>query len=327
MRQDRLVHLVARAVQRRAPLALDQDTTAYRLLNGAADGVPGTTVDRYGAALIINLYDEADSRDVQALVDALVDIVDTRAVYVKRRPTSAARLSTAQVATLAPSFPACGTPLDEEIVLERGLRFLIRPGGGFSVGLYLDMREARGRLRARVAGRTVLNLFAYTCAFGVAACAGGARRVLNLDASRPALQWGMENYGLNELDVDPYDFVHGDAFDWLNRIARREQSFDVVIADPPSFSTVKGRRFDASRDYTRLATACARVTAPGGLLLCCSNEASLPRETFHAACLRGVREAGHAARVDSYDRAPDLDFPRLPGDDGHLKLLWLVISD
>ncbi len=319
----RLDDLVARAVRRRAELARDADTTAYRLLNGAGDGLPGVTVDRYGGALVVNLYDEAAARRAPALIEALAALPATEAIYLKRRPRTAARFTDAEMAALAPAAPAWGTPLDELVVRENGLRFLIRPGGGMSVGLFLDMREARARVRRLAAGRSVLNLFAYSCAFGVTAVAGGARRALNLDAARPALRWGMENYALNEQAADPYDFVYGDAFDWLRRLARRGERFDMVIADPPSFSTVKGRRFVASRDYATLAAACAAVTAPGGRLLLCANEASLSRQAFRTACLRGVSEAGRAARVRSYDGAPALDFPLPPGDEGYLKTLLL----
>jgi len=337
--------VVARAVDRRKPLARDEATTVYRLLNGAADGVPGATADRYGAVVVVNLYD-ADgvawetgaSRETgvrreaggavpeQALVQALAGLPDVRGVYVKRRPRTAARLSDEQTAALAPSRPAWGARSDELAVRENGLHYLIRPGAGLSTGLFPDMREARARVRALSAGRAVLNLFAYTCAFGVAALSGGATRALNIDAARPALQWGQDNYTLNGLDADPYDFVYGDVFDWLGRLARRAARFDLVIADPPSYSTVKGRRFAASRDYAALAEACARVVAPGGLLLCCSNEARQSRRAFQAACLHGIAAAGRAACVRSYDGAPEIDFPRQPGEEGHLKGLSLEIG-
>ncbi len=340
--------VVARAMERRKPLARDEVTTVYRLLNGAADDVPNATADRYGEVAVVNLYDAGDAASnaggtegagsarneaaargtvpEQALVRTLAALPDVRGVYVKRRPRTAARLSDEQTAALAPSRPAWGARSDELAVRENGLHYLIRPGAGLSTGLFPDMREARARVRALSSDRAVLNLFAYTCAFGVAAMSGGATRALNIDAARPALQWGQDNYTLNGLDADPYDFVYGDVFDWLGRLARREARFDLVIADPPSYSTVKGRRFAASRDYAALAEACARVVAPGGLLLCCSNEARQSRRAFQAACLHGIAAAGRAARVRSYDGAPEIDFPRLPGAEGHLKVLSLEIG-
>ena len=83
------------------------------------------------------------------------------------------------------------------------------------------MRETRARVRAWAAGKRVLNCFAYTCGFGVAATAGGATRVLNLDLSKSALEWGKANYRANGFTPDDHDFVYGDVFDWLARLARR----------------------------------------------------------------------------------------------------------
>ncbi len=328
MDNSAVARLVTRAVERRALLTRDEATTAYRLVNGAGDMLPGVTVDHYDGVLVVNLYDtEADPRPVVAALSALPG---TRSIYVKRRPRTAARLSAEETAALAPHTPAWGERVESLAVRENNLSYLIRPGAGLSAGLFLDMRETRARVRTLAAGAAVLNTFAYTCAFGVAAAAGRAARALNLDAARPALAWGQENYGLNGLAADPYDFVYGDAFDWLGRLARRAagggQAFDLVIADPPSYSTVKGRRFAVSRDYAELAAACARVAAPGGLLLLCANEARLPRAAFQRDCLRGIAAAGRAARVQAYDSAPALDFPVPPGEESHLKGLLLRLD-
>jgi 23S rRNA (cytosine1962-C5)-methyltransferase len=319
-----LDRLVQRAVQRRSSFDHAGATTAYRLLNGAGDGLPGLTVDRYGEVVVANLYDRGPASE-DTLIAALAGTAGVRAVYVKRRPRSATRLSAAHVEALAPTTPAWGAAVDEILVREHGLRFLIRPGAGLSTGLFLDMRETRARVRELADGRTVLNLFAYTCAFGVAAAVGGAARVLNVDLARPALEWGQQNYRLNGLSPEPYDFVHGDAFDWLRRLARRGTRFDIVIADPPSFSSVKGRAFAVARDYAQLAAACACVVAPGGLLLCCANEVRLPRRAFRAACLQGLRDASRIARVRSFDGASPLDFPMPPGTEDPLKVLLLEL--
>lgn len=323
-RDSTIAILLRQAARRRAELARGGATTAYRLLNGAGDGLEGVTADRYGPVVVASYYD----RDVacqEALNAALAGFEGTEALYAKRRPRSAARLSAAQMEAVAPTAPVWGAAFDEVVVREHGLSYLIRPGAGLSTGLFVDMRETRARVRALASGRTVLNLFAYTCAFGVAAASGGAARVLNLDASRPALAWGMRNYELNDLPADPYDFVYGDAFDWLRRLARRGTRFDLVIADPPSYSTVKGRRFVVSRDYAGLAAACARVVSPGGLLLCCANEAKLPRRAFRALCLEGATVAGCRARVSSFDGASRVDFPLPPGAEDPLKVLLLEL--
>jgi 23S rRNA (cytosine1962-C5)-methyltransferase len=174
------------------------------------------------------------------------------------------------------------------------------------------MRETRTWLQGQMRGLTVLNLFSYTCAFGVAAAAGGARRVLNIDTSRRVLDWGEENARLNGQPVDRYDFVSGDVFDWLGRLAKKGQGFDVVISDPPSFSTTRTTRFSAARDYPLLAEAAARVLTPEGRLVACCNLAALAPRRFEAMISEGVGRAGRQGRSVLTLGPSSVDFPSTP---------------
>lgn len=300
-------------------------TTAYRLVHGAADGVAGVTVDRYGDVLVVGLYGELSGGPRAALLAALAELTGARAIYLKQHPIEAARVTEAELAHLAPAEPAWGVPLAEIEILENGLRYLIRPGAGLSVGLFLDMREMRACVRAWAMGRTVLNTFAYTCAFGVAACVGGAARVLNLDLSKPALAWGQANYRANGLTPDPYDFVYGDAFDWLARFVRRGQRFDLVILDPPGFARADGRPFSAARDYARLVALAAPVVSADGLLLACCNVATLPLRAFQRQVEEGIAAAGRRGILTGRFSEPALDFPPPPGASPYLKLLVFQI--
>ena len=188
------------------------------------------------------------------------------------------------------------------------------------------MREGRARVRAWAAGRRVLNTFAYTCGFGVAARAGGATRVLNLDLSKSVLEWGQANYRANGFEPDPHDFVFGDVFDWLARLAKRGDRFDLVILDPPGFSRTKGRAFSAARDYDELARMAARVTAPGGSILACCNVAELPWKSFRERVLAGVAAAGRAPEVKGVYHEPAVDFPAPRGQEPYLKMLLLRVT-
>lgn len=321
--------LLRLAVARRAPLAADPATSIYRLVNAAADGLPGLTVDRYGDALVVSLYDDDDrlppAAIPSALTDALVEATRARAVYVKYRPQQASRVAEEDRSLLASPLPVYGPDLGEFVAHEDGRAYLIRPGEGLSVGLFPDMREGRGRVAAWAAGRTVLNTFAYTCGFGVAALAGGAARVLNLDLSKVALAWGQENYRANSFTPDPHDFVFGDVFDWLTRLAKRGTRFDLVILDPPGFSRTKGRKFAAAQDYAGLAELAGRVLAPGGRLLACCNVAELPWRSFRERVLAGLAAAGRAATVQGVYHEPALDFPTPMGQEPYLKMVWLQL--
>ena len=108
----------------------------------------------------------------------------------------------------------------------------------------------------------VLNCFAYTCAFSVCAALGGARAT-SLDLSRKYLDWGRRNFELNGLDPAAHDFIYGDVFDWLKRLAKKGRSFDVILLDPPTFSRSPGRGdFRAETDYGRLVSLALPLLRP-----------------------------------------------------------------
>ena len=255
----------------------------------------------------------------------LAETTGAAAIYVKYRPREAGRIADDQLATLAPAQPIYGPDLGEFIAHEEGLAYVIRPGEGLSTGLFPDMREGRARVRAWAAGRRVLNTFAYTCGFGVAAAAGGATRVLNLDLSKSVLEWGQANYRANGFEPDPHDFVFGDVFDWLVRLAKRGDRFDLVILDPPGFSRTKSRAFSAARDYGELAGLAARVTAPGGSILACCNVAELPWKSFRERVLAGVTAAGRTPEVKGVYHEPPIDFPTPMRGEPYLKMALVEV--
>lgn len=318
--------LVRAAAEARRPLAEGGRTTAYRVVNAEGDGLAGITLDWFEGVAVLSFYREVDAAEEAALLDAIEAELSPEALYVKRRPKEARVVATTRKDELAPELPARGAPVPERIAREEGLSFLIRPGQGLSVGLYLDMRETRTWLRGQVAGRTVLNLFAYTCAFGVAARAGGASRALNVDLSRRVLDWGEENARLNGQPVDRRDYLSGDVFDWLGRLAKKGEPFDAVVLDPPSFATSrKTGAFSVASDYDRLTELAAKVTAPGGLVLACCNHAGLAAGRFEALALGGLSKAGRAARVARRLGPSKVDFPVATGKLPALKVLALEV--
>src|SRR3984957_5370116 len=118
---------------------------------------------------------------------------------------------------------------------------------GYSVGLFLDQRDNRRRFLANhvaadfplfpggAAGAEVLYTFAYPCGFSVCAAKSGARTT-SLDLSKKYLDWGKRNFALNGLETSAHDFIFGDAFDWMRRLAKKNRRFDAIILDPPTFS-------------------------------------------------------------------------------------------
>ncbi len=179
--------LIDLALARRAPLHADPGTTFYRLINGTPDGFPDLTVDRYDDVLVASSYDEEGSAGDAGMLASLMERSGATSLYVKHRPRQASQVSDEEVSERAPSQPSLGPPREELVAHEEGLAYTIRPGEGLSTGIFPDMRPTRARVRAWAAGMRVLNCFAYTCGFGLAATAGHAARVLNIDLSRGVL--------------------------------------------------------------------------------------------------------------------------------------------
>lgn len=315
--------LLERAAARRK---LPPATNAYRLFNADGDGLPGVTVDWFDGVAVLSLYRPFPPAEESALADALWAQARPRAIYLKRRPREARVVATTRQAEVAPPDPIRGEKIPELVVQELGRSFLIRPGQGLSVGLYLDAREVRGYVAGTARERTVLNCFAYTCGFSVAARAGGAGRVVNVDVSRRVLDWGMENARLNDQPAEKGDYLAGDVFDWLARFGRKGQRFSMVILDPPSFSSTRERRFSAASDYPELAELAARVVDPGGLLVACCNLAGLPRERYERLVLKGVAAAGRQATGTERLGPSPIDFPVPRSEEPPLKVLVVSLA-
>ncbi len=320
----RITITLSTSLKRRFDYFNSADTDCYRLLNRAADGYPDLAVDKFNDVLIAHVY--AQGRSVKPPLDLLRQLqtqTNARAVYIKYRPTQASRLSESERAALAPPTPILGETVEETVVTENGTRYFIQPAEGLSVGLFLDMREQRAWVREQARGKTVLNCFAYTCAFGIVAQQGGAKRTVNLDLSKPYLDWGKRNAELNDLSVDTKDYIFGDVFDWLKRFARIGQKFDLVILDPPSFSTTKQLHFSVEKDYDRLVALAATVTAPGGHILACANAAEMPASAFANKVRAGLTNV--KARIVATAHEPEIDFPVAAGGQPYLKVCRIEV--
>jgi 23S rRNA (cytosine1962-C5)-methyltransferase len=294
--------LLKEAIERRWA-RLPPETNCFRWIDGE---LPGVTVDLFGDVAVLSFYRPAARDEARGIGDALMSTHAVRSIFVKHRPREAKRAANEELSVLAPPEPLVGEPVSELDVAEHGVRFVIRPGNGLSVGLYLDARDARRWVKEHSRGRRVLNLFSYTCGFGVVATVGGASRAANVDVSRKVLDWGEENLEKNGLTPKRFDFIAGDSFDWLARFAKKREQFDLVVLDPPGFATTKTSRFTAARDYHQLVEAAQKVVAPRGLLLSMCNVEALSFGEFDAQLERalGLRKR---RRVKAFG-ASEVDF-------------------
>ena len=300
-----------------AALALRQQhvdldgTDAYRLVNGEGDGLPGLTVDGYRERLMIQLFTGAWRPYLPLLVQRLQKLLAPAGIYEKLRPQQTRELAAAggekHYARLLAGVAAPG----RQSVSENGLTFLVELETGLNTGLFLDQRENRRDLMRRVAGRTFLNLFAYTGAFSVAAAAAGATRVTSVDASGAYLDWAQENFGANRLNPKRHEFIVGDCFSILDQLLAEGRRFDVVLMDPPSFSTTARNTFTTRGGTSALVAKALQLLPPGGLLVTSSNHQKVDVADYLKELRRGVLAAGCELRVIGLRGQPG-DFPYPP---------------
>ncbi len=329
-----LARALERALERRWGLGRSPEgpraTTAFRLVNESGDALPRLAVDVYGSWLVAQLYGDdgpwADRSARERLLDRLHGL-GFDGVYLKVRPKQANVLVDTRREDIAPRLPARGTQAPDDLAIEEdGVPLRVRLGDGLSTGLFLDQRGNRRRVREVAEGASVANLFSYTCAFTVAAALGGAVRTVSVDASIAALERGRAN--LESAGVRPMDahaFVADDAFAWLSRTARRGERFDLVVLDPPSYSTTKRGRFVADSDYVPLAAAALAILAPGGRLLACTNHRGISVARFRRLLFDACRSANRDA-VQIKDMPPLADFPVASKEEPHMKSALVTLE-
>jgi len=323
----RLATCLDRALHRRAALLADADTDVGRLFNGAADGIPGLVLERYGPGLGAQTAEghlQLAEVDARALAIACATRVGAPAVYHKVFPKDRSAARSRLDALHTNATPWWGTPLPPEFsVREQGRRYLVRLYDGYATGLFLDHRANRALLTPYLAGRRLLNLFAYTCAYAVVAARAGAAATANVDVARKALEWGKRNLTLNDCPLDTHRFYRSDVLAFLRRATRQGLMFDVAVVDPPTFGRdpQSGARFALTSDLPDLLDAViARLTTDGLLLLSVNHRATTVAALVHAVTL-ACQAQGR--------RAEELARPELPadfrGDPEHAKSILMAI--
>jgi len=285
-----------------------EEDSACRLINAEGDGLPGVTVERYGRHLMIQWYTEAWKPHKGLLLKVLQDRLAPTGIYEKFRPRQTRALA-AEGEDRKYSRLVNGTPRSGRFaVRENGLSYLIDLEEGLNTGLFLDQRANRRYLRERSAGRSFLNLFAYTGSFSVAAAAGGASGTTSVDASGSYLEWAEENFAANDLDPSAHEFIEGDCFAVLDDLRRAQRRFDIVLMDPPSFSTTRQSTFTTRGGTSELVAAALELLPSGGLLAVSSNHQKTDLADYLKEIRRGSLKAGCEARVISVMGQP-VDFP------------------
>jgi 23S rRNA (cytosine1962-C5)-methyltransferase len=306
-RAARLRQALRDAALVRWPLVGHADS--YRLVNDLGDGLPGVTLDRYGDFALLSLSsDEAIERRQQ--IAELAAELGARGVYLKLRVR--ADLRRADLGELAPNLPIVGEPAPAHFLVREGeLSFGVALADGLSTGLFVDQRDNRQLIAELARGGRVLNLFAYTCSFSVAAAKAGARETVSVDLSSRALERGRQNFADSGLAPDAHQFVRADVLEWLRRARRREQRYSLIVLDPPSFGTGEKKTFDMARGYRALATDALALLEPGGRLLAVTNHRKTSRQRLRKLIHEAARSAERRV-IQMKDLPSPLDCPPRP---------------
>lgn len=320
--------LLATAFEQRQDLLAQleaENTNAYRLFHGSAENCPGLTVDRYNDLLLVQSFHQSLSAEERRDISAFyaTKIPGLTAVYNDRSQANS------RICNPLPPDELLAAQ-QQRVFSEIGVRYLVQGRhGGQDPWLFLDMRAGRRRIMQEAAGKSVLNLFAYTCGIGVAAAKAGAAHVVNVDFAESNINVGKENARLNDLPIRPR-FVLSDAFAAMRQLAgigqpkvvRRKnmpdfpkleaRAFDLVFLDPPRYAKSAFGVVDIVNDYAALMKLALLCTHEGGTLICCNNAAQLSREVWTDQLQRCASKVGRTIREIEWI-APEADFPSPDG--------------
>ena len=309
---------VERALRWRKALGLPGADHAYRIVHGAGDGLPGFACDVLGPTAVVYVYGAGLRALGKQLAEAIVGFAQLRGAVVKLRARGGADHVEQDIVGARPD--------DQVIVTEHGVPFEIHPHGGLNHGLFTDMREHRRGLARFVAGTRVLNLFSYTGALSVACARAGAATVTSVDTSAGVQAWAAGNFARSGLtDAKRWRFETGDAVRFLARAARDKERYDVVLIDPPTFSTARGSPWTLDRDYPELIAKAAAVIPADGLLWLAANTHELG--SLAKLAQKGLRLAGRAGAVLEQGGLPP-EYPTLAAQphDRYLQVYLLRLS-
>jgi 23S rRNA (cytosine1962-C5)-methyltransferase len=306
---DFLRERLQRALALRRQLYGDAADVAYRLVNAESDGIPGLVVDRYADVLVCQFLSVGADRWRQAFVDLLVELTDTASIY-ERSDVDVRRKEGLEPRT---GLLYGDEPPEHVTIREGEIRYLVDVRTGHKTGFYLDQRDARAVVPAYLRGE-VLNCFAYTGAFAVAALRGGADHVTNIDSSADAIAMGNRHLELNGLPADALEPMVGDVFHQLRRFRDSRRDFDGIILDPPKFAESKEKVNGACRGYKDINLLAMKLLRPGGTLVTFSCSGLITPALFERTVAFAASDAGRDVQVlrrldQAADHPSTLQFP------------------
>jgi len=319
------------AVQLRVPLAnkpAERRTSGYRLVHGENDGLPGLVIDRYADTLVMKLYTPAWVPHLAAVCTALSRVHPAERLIL--RLSRSLQDQPDLLYGLSDGLALTGSLPEGPILFqENGLFFEADPIQGQKTGFFLDQRENRARVETLSAGKSVLNVFAYTGGFSVYAARGGASQVISVDLSKPACDAALRNMGHNRqhpaVAAVDHQTIAEDAFIVMNQMKTDREQFDLVIIDPPMFAQNQTQIAAAISAYRRLTQMGLGLLRSGGILVQASCSSRVDAETFFNTIHQTAREIGRP--LQEMERTGHaLDHPVTYPEGAYLKCLFAKAS-
>ena len=276
-----------------------------RLVNGESDGLPGVVCDAYDGWCVVQLGSAGAEFWKAAIVEALMES-GAKGVYNRSDVDSRRRegLDGDATGAIAATGPLAGDEPPELIEIREGrVRYFVDVRTGHKTGFYLDQREARAQVGALSAGRDVLNCFSYTGGFGLAAMAGGAKSVVNVDASQPALDLARRNFEATAEALPDggaaaaVSYECADVFKFLRTCRDSRRTFDMIVLDPPKFADAKALLPKAARGYKDINLLAMKLLRPGGILATFSCSGAVSPEFFDTILREAAFDAGRDLQV------------------------------
>jgi 23S rRNA (cytosine1962-C5)-methyltransferase len=296
------------ALRARLPIASD----GVRLVHGEADGLPGLIVDRYADVLSVQFLAAGVERWRDAMADGLLRATGLTRLY--ERSDSGVRA----LEGLAPRTGwQRGDGATELVIHEHEWSLALDVAQGHKTGFYLDQRDNRRSFAQwvrQLGCERVLNCYCYTGGFSVAAFAGGARHVVSVDSSAPALERAKANVARNGFADRSAEYVDGDVNQTLRDRLKSGETFDAIVLDPPKFAPTAAHAERAARAYKDINRLALKLLAPGGMLFTFSCSGGVGAELFHKIVAGAGIDAGvNAAIVQRLEAACDhpttIEFP------------------
>jgi 23S rRNA (cytosine1962-C5)-methyltransferase len=294
------------------------DRPFYRLIHAEGDLLPGLVIDRFDDTLAVQIGTAGMERQTEILLQAIEIVLKPKTVILRNdAPSRSLEGLDSHVKTVKGEGQRIA-------VEENGARYFADLAEGQKTGWYYDQRDNRAFIAGLAKGKTVLDAYSYTGGFGILAAKAGAKEVVCLDSSAPALAIAEESARANGVKIQA---VKADVFEELERLKAAGETFDIVLTDPPPFVKSKKDLEPGAKAYRKLARLAADVTAPGGMMMIASCSHNIPPERFAQECAQGLLRANRqAAMIRQAGAGPDHPVHPLLPESAYLKAIVYALD-